>query len=244
MRFVNWLKEMTVGMSWEQFIPSLVATFVGIFVPFWIQSRLQKRQKRKDAIDKVCQIYEELKSLKDKITEHLTITRLETPIGDGLMNGDVMSLLADLQRYFRRKYKRKSGYREYSFASEDWYKKIFDVYAQISNYNILQEKYAEQTFYVRNNFVIKLKDEQLQKLDIADRKLYQESLQGQKANEKMKYVQATNVLTTIKESRSEVVKALICNEGSIDILLKILDEMLTQCDKKWADVKATQTGVK
>ena len=244
MWFVDWLKEMTVGMKWDQFIPSLIATFVGIFVPFWIQSRLQKRQKRKEAIDKIRQIYEELESLKDKIIENLSIIRLETPIGDGLKNADEMALLADLQRYIRGKYKRKIGQKNYSFVSEDWYKMIFDVYAQVSNYNKLQEKYAEQTFYVRNKFVIKLNDEQFKKLDSEEQKLYLESLQIQTASEKIKHIQAMKVLTTIKDSRSKIVNALICDNGSIDKLYKILDEMLTQCDKNWVNVKTTQTGVK
>ena len=244
MWFVNCLKDMTVKMSWEQFIPSLIATFVGIFVPFWIQSRIQKRQRRNDAVDKILQVYEELTSLKGKIKEQLSITRLETPIGDGLMNADEMSLLADLQRYVRRKYRRKSEQEEYIFASEDWYKMIFDVYAQVSNYNIMQEKYAEQTFYVRNHFIVNLNDEQLQKTDPADKKIYQEALRTQTVIEKTKHIQATKVLITIKDSRSKIVNALVGKEGSIDRLLGILDKMLAQFNKNPVNVETTQMGVK
>lgn len=150
MGFIEWLfeclKDFTVRMDWKQFVPSLIATFVGIFVPFWVQSGREKKQHRKDALLKVEQIITELNKVKEDILSisptSLNINPLKTPIGDSLLNSNEMQLLADLQRYYLKKSEKrgnKTGIRE----DIDWYKLIFEVYSVLSEYNHWWNLYTE-----------------------------------------------------------------------------------------------------
>ena len=240
--FVELLKDMTIEMDWHQFIPSLIATFVGIFVPFWLQRRHDKKQRRKDAERLIKQIVEELETLRkdmqereqnmqereQKATERnasLFIDPLLTPIGDSLLNSNGISILTDLQNYLNKKYKR-SIIRNKLIANTEWVKTISEVYARISNYNILQNKYAEQTIYMLNNFAI-IEGNQKSKEEDQDR--------GSKI-----LIQANKIKATIKEKKQTIAKEIICGEEtdkskSIDSLLPVLNQILNLIKNKKED---------
>ena len=227
--FVEWLKDMTIGMDWHQFIPSLIATFVGIFMPFRLQRRHDKKQRRKDAERLIKQIVEELETLRKDMQEReqkateknasLFIDPLLTPIGDSLLNSNGMSILTDLQNYLNKKYKRSIKQNKL-IANTEWVKTISEVYARISNYNILQNKYAEQTIYMLNNFAI-IEGNQKSKEEDQDR-------------ESKILIQANKIKATIKEKKQTIAKAIIKKIGEeetdkskpIDSLLPVLHQIL------------------
>ena len=221
-------KEMFCEMDWKQFIPSLLATFVGIFVPFYIQGRQSKFHRRNDAIRRVNQIIEELSDLKNKILSRedealnkgtVFINPLRLPIGDGLLKTNEMYLLSDLQKYIYRKFKRKRNRESNFLMSSDWYKMIFEIYSDISTYNILWNKCAEQVFYIRNNFILSKET----KIEVSD------TNQVMNEQNKFLYTQAIEILNIITGNRTSLVKTL---QEDIEILLKILNEIVKILNKK------------
>lgn len=237
--FVDWFNDMTIGMDWHQFIPSLVATFVGIFVPFWIQGRHEKRQRRKDAIYKIKLIIKELKNAlmqiqtrEEKANQEgaVYIDPLQTPIGDELLNTSERVLLDELQKYLRNKYKRQSKQAGYEFVTANWYKMIFEVYANIATYNKLWEKYAEQVFFIRNNFLIK-EDESEAKKEKEGNASQQPAMDER---ERVLYKQASEILKVIGCSRAALASRFASNKDIVGIvtLTNILNQVVEALDKK------------
>lgn len=125
------------NMDWGQFIPSLIATFIGIFGPFWVQSKIEKYRKNVDALNKVMQIKnelirirEDLKSLNDN---QRYIDPIKTPIWIGIQNSNELSLLSTLRNSHNKQKKKHVANKE--DAVNDWYYAIFSVYGQIEELN-------------------------------------------------------------------------------------------------------------
>lgn len=237
MAFLEWLKtmftEMFSGMDWKQFIPSLIATFAGIFVPFWLQSRLEKQQKRHDAVRIIGQLSDELRKVKTQMQDRekraqekneIFVDALQTPIGNSLIESNEKQLLLDLQKYLINKSKQKRNREKYAFANEEWYTKIFEIYADITTYNTLWGECAKQTIFIRNNFIV----EDYDKVKISNASLH--------AREALMYQQAVTVLDKIFESKDSVAKKILgsiqdvndaqsVDEGEIDSLLEILKQV-------------------
>ncbi len=100
---MDWIKEMIFEMDWKQFIPSLVATIIGIFGPFWIQSRIEKSKQKKDALEKVKQLKSELRTMLNTIKdlkddEERYIDPVKTPVWTGMQNTNESSLLSVLRK--------------------------------------------------------------------------------------------------------------------------------------------------
>jgi len=158
MIFLNWLKkifidDLFVEMDWRQFIPSLVATFVGIFVPFLIQRHVDKTNRIKDALQHLCIIKKELQSIKvqiKKITsekfEGLHLAPIKTPMWDGLRNANGLILISELHNYLLKKEKRGEQQAEKIIAKKDWYARIFSVYSGIDEYNRWWVLYSDKVF--------------------------------------------------------------------------------------------------
>lgn len=109
---MEWLHEMIFEMDWKQFIPSLVATIIGIFGPFWIQRRIEKTKQKTDALDRVEQLKSELdgvlKTIEDlNDEEERYIDPVKTPVWTGLQNTNESSLLSVLRKKPKNKKKNK-----------------------------------------------------------------------------------------------------------------------------------------
>ena len=126
----NMFYDMFCDMDWRQFIPSLIATIVGIFGPFWIQSRLEKANKKKSALSLLEQIRDELNETFNTINgledNKRYIEPVKTPVWDGVKNTNEISLLTAIK------------------SSEVWYKKIFSIYGGIDEFNKWWNLYSEQ----------------------------------------------------------------------------------------------------
>lgn len=118
---MEWLHEMIFEMDWKQFIPSLIATVVGIFGPFWIQRRIEKTKQKTDALDRVEQLKGELNGVLKTIQnlndeEERYIDPVKTPVWTGLQNTNESSLLSVLRKKPKskkvKKNKKKSSLEE------------------------------------------------------------------------------------------------------------------------------------
>lgn len=229
MWFIDRLKDLTILMDWKQFIPSLVATFVGIFVPFWIQAHQDKKRKRKDALLKLSQIYKELTEVKSKIIDHemraengsVFIEAIKAPIGDGLLKTKEIQLLADLQKHLNKKFKRNKTMHD--VVKNDWHKRIIEVYADIVTYNILWNKFAEQIFFMRNHFVCESNEPETKKIPLTDR-------------EQMLYDQAYQTLQTIEERRKALALEITGESGNMTELLKWLKPICEPNEKNLGEI--------
>lgn len=111
---MDWLKDMFLYMDWKQFIPSLIATIIGIFGPFWFQRRIEKSKQKTDALERVEQLKSELsgilktiEDLNDK--EERYIDPVKTPVWTGLQNTNESSLLSVLRKKPKTKKNKTKG---------------------------------------------------------------------------------------------------------------------------------------
>ena len=149
---MQWLREMFCEMDWKQFIPSLIATIIGIFGPFWIQSRIEKSKQRKDALDKVEQLKNELEGVLTTIKEleddeKRYIDPVKTPIWTGLQNTNESTLLSVLRK--KPKAKKKSYLETTQSNSADEYNKVV---LQQSNAEVQQPNVADNNVDPNDNW--------------------------------------------------------------------------------------------
>ncbi|MBD5585696.1 MAG: hypothetical protein HDQ88_11490 [Clostridia bacterium] len=181
MVFLNWLKnafidDLFVGMDLGQFIPSLVATIVGIFVPFLIQRRVDKNHRINDALQHLCVIRDELLSVKDQIAEiarenfdGLHLAPIKTPIWDGLRNSNGLILISELHNELLKKEKGKKAQAENTIAKKDWYERIFSVYSGIDEYNRWWNLYSDKVFEQGTKDVLYSIEKKLRSMDGASK---------------------------------------------------------------------------
>lgn len=163
---MEWLHEMIFEMDWKQFIPSLIATIIGIFGPFWIQRRIEKSKQRTDALDRVEQLKSELggvlKTIEDlNDEEERYIDPVKTPVWTGLQNTNESSLLSVLRKKPKNKKsdKKKCSHEEVETNSsgeqnivtdvvfdqnENWYNTVYALYGRIEEYNKWWNLYSTQ----------------------------------------------------------------------------------------------------
>ncbi len=155
---MEWLKDMFIEMDWRQFIPSLVATIIGIFGPFWIQSMIEKVNKKKAALKMICQIKRELKDIAKEIKKlednKRYIDPIKTPIWTGIQNTNEISLLTILRKKKKKANKQKSEQLESVTQNDivdennkpqsDWYKAVYSIYGLIDEFNKWCNLYSEQ----------------------------------------------------------------------------------------------------
>lgn len=166
---MDWLREMIFEMDWKQFIPSLVATVIGIFGPFWIQSRIEKSKRRKDALVKVKQLKSELKSMLKTIKSlednMRYIDPIKTPIWTGLQNTNESSLLSvlhkkpkelkikknnsgmvllEVEENANTKIKQTGSTDESDSQANTWYNIVYSLYGRIEEYNKWWNLYSTQ----------------------------------------------------------------------------------------------------
>lgn len=181
MIFLNWLKkifvdDLFVEMDWRQFIPSLVATFVGIFVPFLIQRHVDKSNRLKDALQHLCIIKDELQSVKAQIVEivdekfeGLHLAPIKTPMWDGLRNSNGLILISELHSALLKKEKRKKAQEKNIIAKNDWYERIFSVYSGIDEYNHWWNLYSDKVFDQGTKDVLLAIEKKLNSMDGASK---------------------------------------------------------------------------
>ena len=166
---MDWVKQcfgdMFINMDWKQFIPSLIATFVGIFVPFFIQARVEKTHKLSEAVQRIEKIIAELSGIADKIIklnyEQIHLYPIKTPVWDGLLNTNEMLLISNMQNKKKRK-KNKNNVEENQ--EHDWYNMIYKIYGIIDEYNKWWNLYTEKLFLHDKDVVLEPILTQLKKL--------------------------------------------------------------------------------
>lgn len=144
-------------MDWKQFIPSLIATIIGIFGPFWIQSRVEKSNKKKAALKMISQIISELKDIAVEIKKLEDNKRyldpIKTPIWTGIQNTNECSLLTILQKKPKKVKRSKNAQKEAKAQNvttdeanknNDWYKAIYSIYGLVDEFNKWWNLYSEQ----------------------------------------------------------------------------------------------------
>lgn len=172
--FQNSIIDMFVNMDWKQFVPSLLATIVGIFLPFFIQARIEKSKKKKSALDMIEQIKKELKRIVSDMEglkeNRRYIDPIKTPVWTGFNNTNEIALLSLLQT------KKKSGKHNNSISSNsdvitnnasggagesegtvvlavgdtsiveenEWYTALYSIYGLIDEFNKWWNLYSEQ----------------------------------------------------------------------------------------------------
>ena len=139
---MEWIKnafaDMICNMDWKQFIPSLIATFVGIFLPFFIQARIEKRKRQNAAKEMIEQIKTELKDTVKDIgrleDDRRYIDPIKTPVWTGIQNTNEISLLAILRKKTKKaeKLKTLSGNKseQEGTPNVDWYNKWRNLYTE------------------------------------------------------------------------------------------------------------------
>lgn len=220
MGLIEWIRtmieDMFPNMDWKQFIPSLIATFVGIVVPFLIQAKVEKRHKNSDALQRLEKIKTELSKIASQIIElnnnHVHLDPIKTPVWDGLVNTNEMLLIADLQ-------KKKKGREE----NDDWYNMIYSLYGIIAEYNEWWNLYTEKLFLHNQGVTLEPILNQLKKLKIV---LCFNSFEGD----------ARKIALAELGLKEEDFK----EEESIGYLLKILDERFPKKDTQDTGCKKNQ----
>jgi len=144
---MEWLHEMIFEMDWKQFIPSLIATVIGIFGPFWIQSRIEKSKQKRDALDKVKQIKSELEDILTTIrslnvNERRYIDPIKTPVWTGVQNTSELSLLYILRKKPRIE-KMKETLQSFAPNDEKWVQKNMAIIKNSTKQN--EEEISERT---------------------------------------------------------------------------------------------------
>ena len=121
--------------DWSQFLAGLVATVIGIFGPFYLQSIIERRNKRQRAIQYLNDIKKELKSIKEQLlavqTTDIYINPIKTPMWDSLINTNEIQLLSLLN------IKRIGS----NVANPT--KQIFQIYDLINEYNSWWNMYSQ-----------------------------------------------------------------------------------------------------
>lgn len=159
MGVLEWLKQtfiddLLVNMDWVQFIPSLIATFVGIFVPFLVQRRKDNANRIKEAVQHLENIKEEMTSTVKKGIEEIRaenfervhLTPIETPIWTGLLNSNGVIVLSDLRKHLAKLNKKKNQNSNANVRDDDWYERIFMVYGSVDKYNQWWNLYTDKVF--------------------------------------------------------------------------------------------------
>lgn len=117
--------------DWQQFVSSLVATIIGTLIgivgPFYVQSILEKKEKRKKAVGYLRDIKKELEDVKQQFNSikktDLYLSPIKTPLWDSLINTNQIKLLSTLRV-------KKTG-----FALATFTKQLFQIYDWIGEYN-------------------------------------------------------------------------------------------------------------
>lgn len=123
------LYEMLYEMDWRQFIPSLIATIIGIFGPFWIQKRIEKSRQKKDAIERVKQLKSELEKIMSVLNHEINeecryIDPIKTPVWTGLLNTNESVLFLML-----------NDNKDKIDKNGNWYDSVYTIYEYIDEYN-------------------------------------------------------------------------------------------------------------
>lgn len=83
--------------SWDQFIPSVIATVLGVFLPFLVQSLIEKGKKKGESKELLRRIYDELKNVIDKLKQIKDNTLEQNPLKtlawDEALNTGLISML-------------------------------------------------------------------------------------------------------------------------------------------------------
>lgn len=225
---MEWLNDMFVEMDWRQFIPSLVATIIGIFGPFWIQRRIEKSNKKKDALSKVDQLKIELKSMLKTIgsleDDKRYIDPIKTPIWTGLQNTNESSLLSVLRKKPKTDKDKKQAVLSQdntetkqieaedggNAQTDNWYKAVYSLYGRIEEYNKWWNLYSTQRAAGRTPTELHAEKECIAGLK---EKLCAEQLPNDEA-------QAN------EENEQAVSQELQVNKDGIPFLLNLLDEVI------------------
>ena len=140
--------DLFVKMDWTEFIPNLIATFVGIFMPFFIQVRVEKSQKHDEAIHRIENIKTELTDIANIMIKlnynQIHIDPIKTPIWDGLVNTNELLLIANAPE--KKKYRKGIQCKNEATHEVDWYTLIYKIYGMIDEYNKWWNLYTEKLF--------------------------------------------------------------------------------------------------
>lgn len=121
--------------DWSQFLAGFVATIIGIFGPFYLQSRIEKSNKKNRALHYLYDIKSELLSIKEQLLAvqktDIYISPIKTPMWDSLINTNEIELLSLL----------KSKTTEPTMPKLT--KQIFQIYDLIKEYNSWWNMYSQ-----------------------------------------------------------------------------------------------------
>ena len=83
--------------AWDQFIPSVIATVLGVFLPFFIQSLIEKGKRKSESRDLLRRIYDELDGVINKLNNFQDNTLEQNPLKtmawDEALNTGLISML-------------------------------------------------------------------------------------------------------------------------------------------------------
>lgn len=179
MFFLDWLKkifwdDLLLGMDSSQFFFSLIATFIGVFLPFFIQRRRDASSRIEEAICSLKNIETELLSIKDEIGrirsngfKEVHLSPIQTPIWDGLLNSNGTMLLSELRKYIQDFIKKNKKADSIKWGQKDWYERVFRVYNSVGEYNRWWTLYTESIYNGRSK-------QEVEKLELGINKLNDE----------------------------------------------------------------------
>ena len=123
--------------SWDQFIPSIIATILGVFLPFLIQSKIEKYkekkehnkfvlQKKRECNAMLLRINEELKSISKKLcdVQDNTIEQnpLKTMVWNEALNTGLLPLMdTEIRRELFRVYEIISEFNSWTVVKTNFY---------------------------------------------------------------------------------------------------------------------------
>ncbi len=112
--------------AWDQFIPSVIATVLGVFLPFFIQSLIEKGRRKSESKELLHRIYDELagviKKLSDFKDNTLEQNPLKTMAWDEALNTGLISMLkADIRIKLFAIYETISTFNSWAAVKTNYY---------------------------------------------------------------------------------------------------------------------------
>lgn len=141
--------------NWDQFIPSIIATILGVFLPFWLQSRWEKHKEKKEKYkleqqkrqecgellsrisDELQTIINKLKSIQDNTTEQNPLKTMAWE--EALNTGLVVLLDSDLRRNLFRIYETISEFNSWAVVQTNFYFNHYDDNKKRTNKKLISE---------------------------------------------------------------------------------------------------------
>lgn len=121
--------------DWSQFLACFVATIIGIFGPFYLQSLIEKRNKKRRAIQHLHDIKKELMSINEQLLavqmSDIFINPVKTPLWDSLINTNETQVFSLLNSKIA------------GSTISNFTKQIFQIYDLISEYNSWWNMYSQ-----------------------------------------------------------------------------------------------------